>query len=75
MKTSKFCAGATLGDRKVESIHPTAKIATTAMPAAIPGIPVDGGFPEYMAWVMFSVLGLCFVLALVMDKIETKGGG
>lgn len=59
----------------MESIHPAREIAATGTLGAIPGIPADQGFPEFVIGVMFGVLGLCFLLSRLMDAIEKKGGG
>lgn len=71
---AKFCAGATIVGWNVESIHPPCEIATPGTLAAFAGLPSDNGFPEFVAWLFFGILGLCFLLALATDTIETKGG-
>ena len=47
VKASNFCAGATTGPRKVESIHPAREIATTGTPEAFMAKPAgDWGSDE-----------------------------
>ena len=56
MKTSKFCAGATIGGQDVESIHQASKIATTGTPAAFLAKPDGTSGSEIGFWAAFALL-------------------
>lgn len=70
MKTSKFCAGATIDARNVESIHPAAKIATTGTPAAIPGKLAGDQINQFDLWAIFALMVVCFAMVIVDDKVR-----
>ena len=70
MKASKFCAGATIGPRKVESIHPAREIATTGTPGAFLAKPEGGEWVEFDLWCGFGLMVLCFLAVLVEDKVR-----
>ena len=70
MKASKFCAGATTGGRKVESINPAIEIATTGTPAAFLAKPEGGEWVEFDLWCGFGLMVLCFLAVLVEDKVR-----
>lgn len=71
MKTSKFCAGATIGCREVESIHPAIEIATTGTPGAFLANPGGASGAEIDFWAAFALLVACFVIVLVEDRVTT----
>ncbi|MBI1324393.1 hypothetical protein GC170_14575 [bacterium] len=72
MKTSKFCAGATIDARMVESIHHASEIATTGTPAAFMGHRSGGVWTENDTWASFAFVVAVFALALVMDRVEGR---
>lgn len=67
-ETPKFCAGRTIDARNVESIHPTAKIATTGTPGAFTGIPAEREVDGFGFWAMFVVVVFAFGVALVEGR-------
>ena len=70
MKTSKFCAGATIGPRKVESIHHGREIATTGTPGAFLAKPEGGEWVEFDLWCGFGLLAFCFIMVAIEDKVR-----
>ena len=70
MKASKFCAVATTGGRKVESIHPAREIATTGTPGGFPASPAAEEWVEFDLWFGFGLMVLCFLAVLVEDKVR-----
>lgn len=67
MKTSKFCAQATIGTRNVESIRPARENATTGTPEAIPGEPAAAKWGEFETWATFALIVAVFLFVLAED--------
>lgn len=67
-ETSKFCAGATIGPRKVESIHPYREIATTGTLGALTVKPCGRLVDKFDLWCGFGLMVLYFVAAIIEDK-------
>ena len=70
MKTSKFCAGATIDRRDVESIHPAIEIATTGTPAAFMANPEAEDWSQVDLWLGFGLMVFCFVVLIIEDKVR-----
>lgn len=73
MKTKespKFCAGATIGFRDVESIHQASEIATSGTPAAFMAKPVGQMGSEIDFWAAFALLVACFVIVVIEDRVR-----
>lgn len=71
MKASKFCAGATIDGREVESINPAREIATTGTPAAFLAKPGGQRGSEIDFWAAFALAVACFLIVLVEDRVRT----
>lgn len=74
-EASKFCAGRTIDGWNVESIHRTAKIATTGTPGAFAGIPAEREVDGFGFWAMFVAVVFAFGVAGIEAAIENKKGG
>lgn len=66
----KFCAGATPGGRKVESIHPARENATTGTPEAIPGKLEPPRWGKFEAWATFALIVFVFLFVLAEDTFQ-----
>lgn len=66
----KFCAGATIGGRDVESIHHASEIATTGTPGAFLVKPAGDEWVAFDLWAGFGMMVACFVAAIVDDKVR-----
>ena len=70
MKTSKFCAGATIDRRDVESIHPAIEIATTGTPGAFLDNPEADDWAQVDLWLGFGLMVFCFIMVAIEDKVR-----
>lgn len=66
---AKFCAGATIDTRNLESISPSAEIATTGTLEAFLAKPVGDEWVEFDLWFGFGLMVFCFAVVVIEDKI------
>lgn len=70
MKTSKFCAGATIDARKVESIDRHNENATTGTPSAFPGKLAGDRIDGFEFWAVFAMGVIVFGIAWVEERFD-----
>lgn len=70
MKTSKFCAGATIDARQVESIDRHRGNATTGTPAAFPSKLAGDQIDGFEFWAVFALGVIVFGVAWVEERCD-----